>query len=184
MMFEGKKYMKVKNICLICKTEHTHIVRCPKCGNFITGAQDSVGYKRNIKIVKATYWRRASVISRNVNYGIRNNKSINITLVVPEIIDRRTLFTSLHELGHIANNHHNYKRGSTSRRITVEVEAWLYALRCIKPLYKVEMIGVAMECIKTYIPCRYYNEYNFGLINAILRAEITITKKIKFIKGR
>jgi len=47
----------------------------------------------------------------------------------------------LHELGHIANRHFNFERSKTDFRgleteymenLKVEVEAWLYACRCVK----------------------------------------------------
>jgi len=171
----------MKKTCQVCKVETKRKVKCPKCGNRLNTVV-CTEYKKEIRIRKIPKWSNAKVQFSSIGFGVRKEY---INLCTPEIVDNITMYTALHEIGHIALGHQNWNRArSKNRKILAEVDAWLYALKCVKEPYKVELIGFAMRCIKTYISRMKYHLYNFMIIRNILLEQKPVEKKIHLFHRR
>jgi Zn-dependent peptidase ImmA (M78 family) len=81
------------------------------------------------------------------------NPSHRVT--VDALTDVESVFTLLHELGHAYHQHTRYQSTPRTTMIRQEIQAWVYAERCIAPEYR-DALGVsAMYNIGTYIKrCR------------------------------
>ena len=69
----------------------------------------------------------------------------------PVIRTREDLLVLLHECGHKACKHTYLGVGKIDLRdVCQEIEAWRYALRCLRPDHHQEMTALALKCIATY----------------------------------
>ncbi len=139
--------MKKRIICPACQTETMCTKICPKCGNKFneewisaaTGKPFHIG-KLDIEIETVSdRWRSKVKIGTSYNSLVNG---IKVILAVPELKCNEDLFAALHEMGHVACKHFEWKRSrggkidGCRRSITAEIEAWQYALRCVKQVYK------------------------------------------------
>jgi len=166
--------------CPKCSNETTCKKWCPKCGYIFK--EDYIpdvisGYR--IKIKKVISHRNAMVRFSNYTYNKEYKK--DATLYVPEVNSIRDMYAVLHELGHIHCKHSEWSRKSTKRIITAEIEAWQYALQCIKSEYRRQLIEEAVNCISSYFPRRFNSIKNVQIVRKYLEENIPITKMIKLV---
>ncbi len=75
------------------------------------------------------------------------------TIFIPNLSSIEDLYALLHEMGH-AHHHHvpdHWGGGyATEEDYLHEVEAWRYAISCIKEEYRLDMVEFAIKCLDTY----------------------------------
>jgi len=79
--------------------------------------------------------------------SVKNASETARRLCTPPVTDRASLFTALHELGHLQDlTICSYYEDILEH----EILAWQYALRCLKPEVHDELIRYALPCLETY----------------------------------
>ena len=91
------------------------------------------------------------IIFKKVNHWKQSGNSDIGVIYHAELTGYKEIFAFLHELGHKALNH-GERRGDfiNSQVVKEEIEAWNYALRCIKSAYQANAVQFALDCIATY----------------------------------
>jgi len=107
-----------------------------------------------------------------------SNKGNGQYIIKHGIIDSKyAMFATLHEVGHIAQNHEE-KFGLVSLMdVNKEIEAWKYALKCIKARHESEMIRFALLAIQSYnseAEINYGEYYSTSEIINLLKKEVEV----------